>query len=761
MFYQFEKINYDYTNGIILKDNKEIKLTNTQKKLLNYLLDNPKIIQSKQKLMEQVWGRIITENSINQFISVLRNHIEVNPTKPKFIITHFGKGISFEGDLKAGKEKTTPAKIELPKPNYLNRAKYIIFSLLLLIVLGWFATSYFFQPVDSIKSLKKNQKILVLPTVFEDNSTSSIQRKGMESLLALNFNNLETEGQVVIDKTSHDAQQALEKYWQADKDIVVMSSNVVKKGDMYEVVLELSNQSGSVDKKVLLAKNISNILENKIGYINTIQNDKPLKAMKIVDHFSANDLFIEALGYKNIGDLDNAKQLIEQVLQKQGDFYQARLVLAEILFQEKNFDQSLAQFNTLKSTGANQIIGTEIQLGLARIKQVKHEFKELIADLTTYQNNNLFISEVKKSKIKLQIADAYNTSGDLENAMMFYQDSVSNVNEQLNPELYAQSYYGQGKVLLSKSNDQNVYALFEKSLTYAKLAGNIHQQILALNSMSRMLISSYDWDKGIDLKKQALALMESVNDRNEIALGLGTLVAILNQSGYFTEAKAVNEKLGEIAKELKSDLSIMHYLHYGAVLSMNAFEFDYAQQQIDSQLKLAIKTDNYVMQLDNAFLVFELILLKKDAPSFKPEWDKRSALIKQKGFERFDVYMDYFLARYYKLINKDKEAIALLNDVAKVLKKTNDIKVLVDTQIQLAEVYLKTNPEKSLEILNNLVQYDPQPNPYLEVKAKAFNKLNNNIEALSLMNQAKLNYNESWTAENQTLLESIEESLKQ
>jgi len=758
MHYQFEKFRYDYLNGIILKCDKEIKLTNIQKKLLNFLLDNPKKIHSKQELMDQVWGRVITENSINQFISILRGHIEENPTKPKFIITHFGKGISFEGSLTAEEPQETK---QAPKQGWFgfNKFKYIILAVLLLLSLVWLGNLVMKRPITSKSSLAENQKLLILPSLYDD-STTQIQRKGMESLLALNFNHLETEGQFIFDNTNHNTKQAIEKYWHIDQNIVVMSSQINKKGDNYELILELANQIGSVDKKVILAQSLSEALNNKIKYINNIQNNDFKDINTVTAYISPNEQFIEALGHQKSGDLQKAKQIIKQVLEKQGELYQARLVLAEILFKEKEFDQSLAQFSTLKSTNAYKVIGTEIELGLAKIKFGKGLYQEIVDDLNLYQSKHPTISEVKKSKIKLQIGDAYSAFGDIGNATKFYQDALLNINEQLNPTIYAQSYYGQGSVLLPGSNEPSVYILFEQSLSYAKLAGDIHQEILALNAMSKMSLLGYDWDKSIELQKQALGLMESIDDKNGVALGLGTLVATLNQSGYFSEAKVVNEKLGKLAIELQSDMSMMHYLHYGAVLSMNVFDWDYAQQQIDQHLELAIKTDTYDMQLHNAFIAFELLLAKKDAINFKSEWDKRTALIKLEGFERFQVYMDYYLARYYKMIEQNDEAVALFNEVIDELRKTNDIKLLVDATNQLAEIYLTTEPQITLDILSQIEPYDPHPNPYLEIKARAFNQLNNHVEALSLLNQAKLNYNESWTAEIQTLLESVEAKLE-
>ncbi len=88
-------------------------------------------------------------------------------------------------------------------------------------------------------------------------------------------------------------------------------------------------------------------------------------------------------------------------------------------------------------------------------------------------------------------------------------------------------------------------------------------------------------------------------------------------------------------------------------------------------------------------------------------------------------------------------------------KKINDFRFLSDAQVILAKIYLQSVPQIALDILVALEQYDPNPNPYLEVKAKALAKMDKNTQALSLMIEAKAAYNEAWKPENQALLEEL------
>ena len=47
------------------------------------------------------------------------------------------------------------------------------------------------------------------------------------------------------------------------------------------------------------------------------------------------------------------------------------------------------------------------------------------------------------------------------------------------------------------------------------------------------------------------------------------------------------------------------------------------------------------------------------------------------------------------------------------LWKINDIKIYVDAQNHLAKIYIKTDPQLALNILNNLEEHRPHPNSYL------------------------------------------------
>lgn len=757
MLFHIKNATYDDVNGIVKRKGNEYKLTKTQQNLLNFLIQHPKTVHSKQTLMEKVWNRIVTENSVDQMISFLRNYLEENPSKPQIIVTHFGKGISFEVPIE--EVKVSP----IDKQNNTSQAKVVVIVVLILASLGYL---YYWNThpekkptLDQSIVFNNTKKLLILPTKFSDQSIDSVKQKGIQSLMQSTFNNLDNEGQLIFDTTSLTTQQAIEKHWQLEKDLIVLRANIIKNGDIYESIIEFDDGLNKHQEKHLKAKSIDNLMENQMAYIANLNTSK--QAQNKEKHaFSSSESYIKALGYQKLGELKKAKKLLQEVLFKDENNHQARLTLAEILFQEKNFDESLSQLNTLKETSAYQTMGTEIELGIAKNNLAKKNDQQVIDNLTDFQAQHTNISEVKKAKIMLLLADAHRGLVHQKIALKFYKQAIAKVDALLNPMLFAMSYYGQAEILLKSTINQDVYALYQKAYDNALLAKNIPFQIKALNKMSFISMNNYDWDNAIKLTNQVISLHELGTDKNSLGMALGNLVAIFNLRGEFTQAQDVNERLGKIAKETQSDTLQLHYLHYKAVLTMNHFDWITAQQIISEQLQLAKKTKDFGMQLNNAFLQLELILLKKDPDNFMPEWDKRVAEIKALGFERYQIYMDLYLARYYALIANDKKAINLYKNVSERALQSEDIKIYVDAQTRLAKVLLKTDVDATLKLLNNLEQYNPHPNPYLDLKAQVLHKLGKNIEALSLLNQAKLVYHESWTAENQALLESIKTEIK-
>lgn len=78
------------------KNGEEIPLSSKENAIMKLFIDNVNRIFSKDMLYELIWGEtIIDENAIMVYVNRLRQKIEVNPAKPKYIQTIRGLGYRF------------------------------------------------------------------------------------------------------------------------------------------------------------------------------------------------------------------------------------------------------------------------------------------------------------------------------------------------------------------------------------------------------------------------------------------------------------------------------------------------------------------------------------------------------------------------------------------------------------------------------------------------------------------------------------------
>lgn len=82
-------------------DTKRIAISAKEFALLYYLMSNPNQVFTREQLFYQVWGEheFGDINTVTVHIRKLREKIEQNPAKPKYIETVWGVGYKFRGQL--------------------------------------------------------------------------------------------------------------------------------------------------------------------------------------------------------------------------------------------------------------------------------------------------------------------------------------------------------------------------------------------------------------------------------------------------------------------------------------------------------------------------------------------------------------------------------------------------------------------------------------------------------------------------------------
>ena len=87
---EFENVKIDLNKKIIFQDKMEFKINNTEKIILEKMIDNPGKIFAREEI-----GKLIDldkERSVDVIITRLRKKIEIDPKNPKFLQTIRGAG---------------------------------------------------------------------------------------------------------------------------------------------------------------------------------------------------------------------------------------------------------------------------------------------------------------------------------------------------------------------------------------------------------------------------------------------------------------------------------------------------------------------------------------------------------------------------------------------------------------------------------------------------------------------------------------------
>ena len=87
---EFENVKIDLNKLLIIRDQKEFKINNTEKTILEKMINNPGKTFSREDIGQLI--NLDKERSIDVIITRLRKKIEIDPKNPKFLQTIRGAG---------------------------------------------------------------------------------------------------------------------------------------------------------------------------------------------------------------------------------------------------------------------------------------------------------------------------------------------------------------------------------------------------------------------------------------------------------------------------------------------------------------------------------------------------------------------------------------------------------------------------------------------------------------------------------------------
>ncbi len=96
--FSYKELDVNFDRMIVQKNGIECKLTPTEYKLLEYMIQNKGKVLTRLMLLERVWdsdGNYIDENTLSVHVRRLRQKLEDDSKNPEYIITVFGIGYTF------------------------------------------------------------------------------------------------------------------------------------------------------------------------------------------------------------------------------------------------------------------------------------------------------------------------------------------------------------------------------------------------------------------------------------------------------------------------------------------------------------------------------------------------------------------------------------------------------------------------------------------------------------------------------------------
>jgi DNA-binding response OmpR family regulator len=96
---RFGRLEVDLAAHEVLVAGRPVRMTAREFELLRVLVQHPRQVFSRDHLFELVWGGYGDRSAVSVYVSRLREKIEDDPAVPCYIVTVWGAGYRFDGNL--------------------------------------------------------------------------------------------------------------------------------------------------------------------------------------------------------------------------------------------------------------------------------------------------------------------------------------------------------------------------------------------------------------------------------------------------------------------------------------------------------------------------------------------------------------------------------------------------------------------------------------------------------------------------------------
>jgi DNA-binding response OmpR family regulator len=96
---RFGDLEVDLAAHEVAREGRRVDMTAREFDVLRVFVEHPRQVLSRDHLFELIWGSFGDRSAVPVYIRRLREKIELDPAKPRYIVTVWGAGYRFDGGL--------------------------------------------------------------------------------------------------------------------------------------------------------------------------------------------------------------------------------------------------------------------------------------------------------------------------------------------------------------------------------------------------------------------------------------------------------------------------------------------------------------------------------------------------------------------------------------------------------------------------------------------------------------------------------------
>lgn len=97
---RFGQVEVDFDAAVVRRGGEDVHLSALEMRLLQYLVDHPNRVVSRDELLDKVWGygAMPVTRTVDVHVGGLRQKLEADPSHPRHFLTVHGRGYKFVPD---------------------------------------------------------------------------------------------------------------------------------------------------------------------------------------------------------------------------------------------------------------------------------------------------------------------------------------------------------------------------------------------------------------------------------------------------------------------------------------------------------------------------------------------------------------------------------------------------------------------------------------------------------------------------------------